>query len=48
MPYVNGDLGSIGIGDDGFGGDGDNGGGFGVVGGDGDSGGAAHQHETGV
>ena len=44
------DLGSIGIGDDGFGvvvgGGGD---GFGVVvGGDGDSGGAAHQHETGV
>ena len=26
MSYVNGDLGSIGIGDDGFGGDGDSGG----------------------
>ena len=50
VSYVIGDLGSIGIGDDGFGvvvgGGGD---GFGVVvGGDGDSGGAAHQHETGV
>ena len=50
MSYVIGDLGSIGIGDDGFGavvgGGGD---GFGVVvGGDGDSGGGAHQHETGV
>ena len=50
VSYVIGDLGSIGIGDDGFGvvvgGGGD---GFGVVdGGDGDSGGGAHQHETGV
>ena len=48
MLLVSGDLGSIGIGDDGFGvvGGGD---GFGVVvGGDGDSGGGAHQHETGV
>ena len=50
VSYVIGDLGSIGIGHDGFGvvvgGGGD---GFGVVvGGDGDSGGAAHQHETGV
>ena len=50
VSYVIGDLGSIGIGDDGFGvvvGGGGNG--FGVVvGGDGDSGGGAHQHETGV
>ena len=50
VSYVIGDLGSIGIGGDGFGvvvgGGGD---GFGVVvGGDGDSGGGAHQHETGV
>ena len=50
VSYVIGDLGSIGIGDDGFGvvvgGGGD---GFGVVvGGDGDSGSGAHQHETGV
>ena len=50
VSYVIGDLGSIGIGDDGFGvvvgGGGD---GFGVVvGGDSDSGSGAHQHETGV
>ena len=49
VSHVIGDLGSIGIGDDGFGvvvGGGD---GFGVVvGGDGDSGSGAHQHETGV
>ena len=50
VSHVIGDLGSIGIGDDGFGvvvvGGGDS---FDVVvGGDGDSGGGAHQHETGV
>ena len=39
VSYVSGDLGSIGIGDGGFGV---------VVGGDGDSGGGAHQHESGV
>ena len=50
VSHVIGDLGSIGIGDDGFGVDvGGGGDGFGVVvGGDGDSGSGAHQHETGV